>query len=157
MDSGKRQLGKIGYVKSGEEDHGVITCSVGIDFSGSHQGFGNLCLDSQLVVSFEKELCDVFAVDNTEKLIGQECYALRCFGHWNDTIEGLESVKTGKRFTLTSWKRKYITDTWITNPLSNRINSLNARIVQAQRRIEEDKLELARCELAYTNWDKDEI
>ena len=43
MDS-KKELGTISYVHQGPEDHGVLTCSIGIDFKGSHQAFGNLCL-----------------------------------------------------------------------------------------------------------------
>ena len=51
MKDSKREPGVIADVWSGkDEDHDILTCSIGIDFKGGgHQGFGQLCLDENLL------------------------------------------------------------------------------------------------------------
>jgi hypothetical protein len=157
VNSEKRAPGKISNVKQGAEDHGIITCSVGIDFvEGGHQGFGLLALNDALVAHFVEDLCAVFDVKQPEDLVGQECFALRCFGHWNDTIEGLDSVKTGKRFTLTSWKRKRIPDVEHESPLKRQMTHLAASMSASMRRFAEDAAKLGTAEREYTDWEATE-
>jgi hypothetical protein len=154
MKDGKREFGTISSVKSGKEDHDILTCSVGVDFSGGHQGFGNLILDEDLIVSFERELCEAFGVRATKELVGKKCFALRCFGHWNDNIEGLESLDTGKRFTLNGWRKRNVKNFEVISPLEQRKKSLHANIEWARRRIADSELELARIDKEYTSWDE---
>jgi len=105
MSNSKKQRGIIKDVFVGEEDRGITTCSVGIEFKGSYQSFGNLCLtkddSNDYLELFTKDICNVFGVNDYNDLVGKECYALRCFEGWNESIEGLETLD-GKRFTITS-------------------------------------------------------
>src|SRR5574342_1403891 len=100
--NGNRQLGKIIDIFFGEEDHGILTCIVYIQFSknGSQQGFGALAFKSDLHANdFVQDLCNLFEVEKLHQLKDKECYALRCFGE-RDYIEGLENPKTGKKFLI---------------------------------------------------------
>jgi hypothetical protein len=150
MRDSKRELGKIDYVRSGKEDHGILTCSIGIDFNGdSHQGFGGLCLDTDLIKSFKKDLCKTFGVKKIEDLVGKECFALRCFGFLNDNIEGLETLD-GKKFTISTWRKKHFTNA--SNPLEQRFKHLVSEINHARRQIKEAEQDLAQLDSEYTNW-----
>jgi len=65
MSNSKKQRGIIKDVFVGEEDRGITTCSVGIEFKGSYQSFGNLCLKDNFgdyLESFTKDICNVFSV-----------------------------------------------------------------------------------------------
>lgn len=152
MDDRKRELGTISDVKYGvEPDHGIVTCSLGIDFKGSQQGFGNLCLDDDLLKDFLKELCATFGVKKPKDLKSKACYALRCFSSWNENIEGLESVDTKKRFIISKWRRKHFPNS--DNPLQAKINRLQSDIVCAERRITDAERELKTIKDKYTSWE----
>lgn len=153
MKDSKRELGKIEDVFSGKEDHDILTLSVGVGFKGAHQGFGSLMLNEKLIISFEKELCDTFDVKNINELIGEACYALRCFDYWNANIEGLESVKTGKKFTLTGWRRRHLPANEIKSPLQVEEEYHNSRISSAQRNIQVSQYELENIKSKYTDWE----
>ncbi len=146
---GKRELGTIVDVWSGKEDHGILTCSIGIDFRGSHQGFGNLCLDKKILPDFMEGVCETFGVKTLNELVGKQCYALRCFSHWNEPIEGLETLD-GKRFTLFSWRKKHFPNS--KSPYEERISSLKNRIASDMRRIDDAYKELRKIHTEYTDW-----
>jgi len=150
--SDKREHGRVYNVNYGVElDHGIITCSVGIEFTGGgYQSFGNLILDNDLLKSFMGDLCATFEVDNIEDINGKECYALRCFGYNNDHIEGIETA-SGKKMTLTSWRKKHFPDTL--SPLEEEIKRLGSRIEQAQNSIGRAISELSTVQTRYTNWE----
>ena len=80
---GKRELGIVDYVTYGKEDHDILTCSIGIDFDGSHQGFGGLCLDEKVGPDFVNSICELFDVSFLKDIVGKKVYALRCFSDWN--------------------------------------------------------------------------
>ena len=151
MKEAKRELGKISDFRSGEEDHGIITCVIGIDFNGSHQGFGCLALDEDLLSKFEQDVCDTFNVKTMDELIGKSCYALRCFGFHNDPIEGLESVDTGKRFTISSWRKKHVSIKH-DSPLQRKIKDLKSRIESNRANIIRYTSELESIYSDYTDW-----
>jgi len=147
----KREHGKIDNVSYGlEPDHRCITCSIGVKFSGGgYQSFGNLILDDGLLKSFLADLCATFEVDNVDDMVGKECYVLKCFGYNNDYIEGLESI-SGKRMTLTSWRKKHFPDTL--SPLDVEIKRIGSRITQAQNTINTAIQDLSTVQSRYTDW-----
>ncbi len=149
--SSKRDCGRIINVSHGvEPDHGFLTCSIGIEFSGGgYQSFGNLVLDDVLLKSFLDDLCSTFSVGIPEDLMGKECYALRCFGYNNDHIEGLETA-SGKKMTLTKWRKKHFPDTL--SPLDEEIKRLSSRIEQAQNSISRAITDLSKVQSEYTDW-----
>lgn len=104
--SRQRQSGTIISAVTGHEG-GKPCCTVQIAFKGSQQAFTGLELDG-MVKQFCKELCGCFGVEKLEELQGKRCYALRCWGHQGDLIEGLASIDTNKVFTLTGWRRRQL-------------------------------------------------
>jgi hypothetical protein len=84
-----REKGKIIDVFRGKEDHGILTINIGVEFEGgSHQGFGNLCLDSEeMADDLVADLCAVFNVKKLKDLVGKKCYALRCSITWTQTLK----------------------------------------------------------------------
>jgi hypothetical protein len=143
-----REPGTIESVFSGEEDHGIPTVSVRIDFDGgSTQSFGGLCLDGKTKPDFERSLCAVFGVRRLVDLEGQRCVALRYFDAWGETIEGLEAPD-GRRFVLTEWRRRH----WpkmVKSPLEERRESLERSIESHLRRVREMEEELRRIDAEY--------
>lgn len=148
----KREPGIIENFSSGKEDHGIYTCSIGIGFKSSYQGFGNICLDEKLLFHFKNEVCKIFKVKTTKELIGKECFALRCFGDWGDTIEGLENPLNGKRFIIRNWCLKYIPDYKDESPLERRRKHCLSRIESAYRQISSAEKELQTIDSNYTEW-----
>lgn len=149
-DDRRRELGRIEKIFDGPEDHGIDTVSIGVDFGSAHQAFGNLCL-GKYRDSFVKELCETFGVGSIVELEGKECFALRCWGFWNDTIEGLESVETGRRFTITGWrKRNKIPGP--ESPLAARKESLTREILFLDRKKAQLTSELNDIRIDYEDW-----
>lgn len=155
MNERQRELGTIDDVWSGVEDHGVLTCNIGVNFGGTHQGFGGLCLDPESLKAFVAELCEAFGVRDREALVGQRCYALRALGEWNEPIERLESLGTGRRFTITGFRRRHYPK-HATSRLEDEIRSARGEIEWAQRRANEARERLARLESnesGYVDWE----
>jgi hypothetical protein len=148
-----RVLGTVTYVRYGKEDHDIFTCSIGIDFNGYHQSFGNIFLDAQKKgPAFRDAICQLFGIDtkNWEKeLVGKQCYGLYNFPYWNDPIEGLESLD-GRRFTITKFARQFDE---VASPLQRRKESLNRDIAHIERRILETKLSLKKLDDDFTSWE----
>ncbi len=148
--NGKRELGTISYVKYGTEasDGRWFTVSLGIEFEGFHQGFGGLALDAEKYgPDYVADLCKTFNVKDYKKLAGKKCYALRLTDGWNETIEGLESVDTGLRFTHTEWRRKHWPDT--PSPLEARKAEIRERAAALRRRADQAERELAEIDSDY--------
>lgn len=158
MKDRRREAGIIEDVQSGTEDHGIKTVYIYFKYDGGGvQGFGGLMLgrgddkDNTSVNNFIADVCSVFGVSRLEQLKGKRGYALKCFGGFNETIEGLES-EYGRRFTLTSWRKKYFKD--IKSPFEERKESLERDIQRSQERIEQQKQELKTLKKDYKDWDK---
>ena len=95
------------------------------------------------------DLCAIFGVTDYEALIGQECYALRCFQFGE--IEGIESVKTGKRFTHTAWRRKHFPETL--SPLEHKMESLRFARAELFKQISEIDENLLTAYGRYVSWE----
>lgn len=145
----KRERGTIENVFFGTEDHGILTCSVGIDFGGSFQYFGNIALDEKLGKDFVERLCSTFSVRDLRALNGLPVFALRCFGGWNESIEGLEA-ESGQRFILTEWRRRHFPSSL--DPLQQARESGERTIASCQRRIADERKRLAQLDADYTAW-----
>ena len=150
----KRERGVIESVFSGREpDHDVITCSLHIDFGGGCQGFGNLILNDRLLPLFVSALCETFGVATFEDLKGKECFALRCWGFHSDCIEGVESVDTGKRFTIHGW-RTSVGVKGVNSPLESRKQYLLNDLASHERRAQEILHTLHTLDEDYTDWSR---
>ena len=147
----RRERGRLGKPFVGKEDHGIMTVQIPVSFRGSGQGFGGLCLDDGLDKPFVRDLCEAFGVRDVLRLEGAECYALRCWGFWNDRIEGLESVATGRRFTLTGFCRRHIGKA-VLSPIELRAKSILSEIAWAERRAAEELEKLAKVRVGYIDW-----
>lgn len=147
-----RERGTIDSVFLGEEDHGILTCSIGVKFSGTHQGFGNLCLgNAKYADDFVACLCRTFGVATLDGLKGKACYALRCFDSLSTQIEGLEA-ETGARFMLTSWRRRHWPET--KSPLEEARASLESTLDHLRRRLAETSRDLNSVSSRYFDWEK---
>jgi len=111
-------------------------------------------LSDELAPDFVQQLRKTFGVPSIESLVGKECYALRCWGFYNDSIEGLESVDTGKRFVLTAWRIKHFPDA--KSPAINRRRYLLSEIAQHKRRWQELEVELDTLLDGYVDWSQDD-
>jgi len=146
----KRILGIITNVWSGVEDHGILTCSIQVDFSrGGVQSFGNLCLTEETMADFIKSLCKTFGVNDIKELTGKQCYVLKCFSHFNEPIEGLEALD-GERFTISSWRKRVFPD--FKSAYEERIDSIKRRIDSNLNSVRNSVAELASLEKDYTDW-----
>lgn len=101
-------------------DRGVIVFEMWLKNETWEQGFQSPALDAvnvfrhfgepmpptPLLDSYVKALCAAFGTDDYRKLVGEKAYALFSFGEHNETIEGLESARTGRRFVHTTWARE---------------------------------------------------
>lgn len=101
-------------------DRGVIVFEMWLESETWEQGFQSPALDAvnvfrhfgepmpptPLLDSYVKALCAAFGTDDYRKLVGEKAYALFSFGEHNEMIEGLESARTGRRFTHTTWARE---------------------------------------------------
>lgn len=146
-----RVLGEIDSVWSGTEDHGVISATVNCTAIGSYsQGFGGLNLTPQLLKDFINDLTNTFGVLSFNALVGQKCYLLYSIGNYNERIEGLESVVTGRRFTITGFQKRHGSKT---NKLADLSKDLNDAIKRTQERIELYKKELSLLEGRFVDWE----
>lgn len=95
-----REAGTVARAYVEEGDRGIQTVWVHIGFPSGQQGFGGIHLGlaphNPLVRSFVRDLCEAFDVDDIKKLEGKACYALRCFNHFSDFIEGIVEAELAK-------------------------------------------------------------
>lgn len=148
--SNLRQPGNITGHFHGEEDHGIMTVMIYLQFSdgGGSQGFGGLALQQPgLANDFIRDLCSTFGVRRLSELKNAPCFALRCFDESSAPIQGLESGMTGKKFVIATWARKHFPDTL--DPLDARRQILRDQIVHDRRRLREKEDELAQLAKNY--------
>ena len=152
-DKNKRERGTIKHARLETADNGINTLWLSIEFPGSSQGFGGLALDDhRLAISFCHELCKAFDASGVRQLEGMACFALRCWGTNNDPIVGLESVDTGKRFTLVGWRRRQ----GFADPgeLARQTEHLRNELAWAKRRAAELEHEIEVVAYGYTDWEQ---
>ena len=156
-----RQPGVIAATHYGVEDHGILTCSIQIEFDDhGSQGFGNLCLNPTIGPDFVKSVCETFSLsfsDDLQKslkqMVGLRCFGLYCFGKHNESIEGLEDMVTGRRFLLTQWRRKHFPKK-TPSPLEAARNELKSQIVNAWAVVKRAEAELKDLDNKYYDWEK---
>ena len=145
------EAGTIVSVFTGRDaDRGFLTAHVSIDFEASHQAFGCVVFDTdEHLADFVEDLLCIFGVREVPELVGKPVIALRCFGGWNEPIEGLEA-ESGRRFILTEWRRKFWPDS--KSPLEARRMSTKATIASLERRIREEQVKLDALDAEYVEW-----
>lgn len=161
MDERKRQRGVIKRVTHGKDDHGLLVFNADIDFGNSGQGF-QCALDPDLGPRWMIELCNIFAVSSSPRftysvgeewdLEGEECYALRSFSYNNAYIVGLESVKTGRRFTRSGFMKKHRPD-GAKSELAYELESRCREIQFFIRRIREERERMKEVREDYVDWE----
>jgi hypothetical protein len=122
--------GKIRSVQWGLEDrwneHNTVTVFLDLENGFSHS-FGTLLLTSETQENFLDDLFEAFDVKREKgwekKLIGKECFVLYAF-NLSDSPEGLQSLETGKRITLTGFRRRHV-DPYTPSPLRAKELSLS--------------------------------
>ena len=126
------------------------TVNVGIEFKSSYQGFGGLMLDEKNIKEFVSQLCYTFGVKKESELAGKECFALRAFSTWNEPIVGLESVDTGRKFTVMAFR----TSQGFESPTAyeSEVKSLKNRIASAERQISDAENRLQKLASDYVEW-----
>ena len=100
---------------------------------------------------FRAALCETFGVAHLSDLAGKRCFALSSFSDDYRSPDGIESVDTGKRLLINSWRRKW-------NPEEPTVLESHRRIVEAelseaQRRAVNLALALANIDADYTDWE----
>lgn len=138
-----------------EPDHGILTTRIMFKAaSGYHQGFGNICLDKKSGPDFVEELCHTFGVTHIRNIVGKRCFALYSFGRYNDPIDGLLSVDTGKKFVIDTWRRKHWPTKVSKNKLVDEQERIRGQIAHFEQRIQEYKQELKRLPETFYNWEE---
>lgn len=82
----------------GFEDHGIFTFSLGLDYGGTHQGAGLLCLSGGDPTTYMESGIELLAatlkvvgVEQWEKLKGRSVVALFDTDEWSAPVRGLEN------------------------------------------------------------------
>lgn len=115
----------------------------------SHQGFGGCFSSEDEAADFAEGVRRAFAVPTIEALKGEVCFALRCWDHYSATIEGIESARTGSRFTKSGWAAARGDDY---NPLAVAQRSLISEAAHLRRRLAETEQRLATIADGYVAW-----
>lgn len=98
---------KIEYTMLGLEDHGIFTATVGLDYGGSGQGFGQYCLKGEAAYVFISRVLEVVGCEQWEHLPGKPCRVeaehskVHKIGHylrdeWFDPVKEFEKLKKEK-------------------------------------------------------------
>ena len=150
---GTHEEAVVDKVFYGKEDHGILTCCLYLRLGtgGSGQGFGNLVLDPETSgPDFKRSLSEFFGKP-FDAIVGSKCFALRCWGHFQDHIVGLE-LPSGKRFTLYAWRKKHWPDTQ--TPLEERRKGSRNEIAWLERRLREERERLENIAEGYVDWER---
>jgi hypothetical protein len=96
---------KIDSTMLGVEDHGIMTCMIGLDYGGSHQGFGGYSFDgpkgrksktgdrigTAFGCEFIRRVLEVVGVETWEQLKGKHVRVKR-EGGWNGSIVSIGNI-----------------------------------------------------------------
>ena len=142
----------------GEEDHGVLTAYVRLEFGGE-QGFGGLCLDERTGPEFKKRVVELFSSQPNpasarsawENIVGRSCFVLRCWGELNTPIDGLEVE--GKRFLISKFRREMWPERQFLSEFEQKQARIVERIAWAARCIHEGTEKLAALKDEYYDWE----
>jgi hypothetical protein len=144
-----REEAVIESVVSGKEDHGIETVYIRLQFKGSFQVFGGLCLqDVAGSREYLSEVCAIFNVAESKQLVGQKCIAL--YSTPCGCIEGLEAPN-GKRFTHYGFIKRHCPGKERT-PTEKARESLESDIRHHRRRLAESEEKLRNFK-ELVNWE----
>lgn len=107
---------------------------------GENVVFGGLYIPGDLLVKFINELRDVFQVSGLRQLTGCKCICYRSFPttvFYNERFEGIESVDTGKRMTLTGFRQRHCGLSKSHGILADRMSDLSEGIRNHRKKLEE--------------------
>lgn len=134
-----------------EESHGVLTTDLYLTFGSGMQMFGGLAFDSMTGAhDYLTELCAAFGVQHFVDLRGKRCFALYSFGKYNELIEGLESVDTGRRFVQNAWRAKHCPGT--PSVLEQKQARVRAEVARMERQIAESTTKLDALAREFVDW-----
>ena len=153
---GQREAGEITSCSMGaDEDWGFITSWVQVDFHGSTQGFGGITMDDKMLAAWRAELLGCFGVKDPKDLVGKKCRALRCWGGFNDTIEGLESYDTGRVLTKTAFLRRHVKNPMeVKTPIEYKKQSLRRHFEMLSRQLADCFHDLDTLHEDYVEWEE---
>lgn len=132
-----------------EPDHGILVLEIGCLFEGSHQGF-QACVDEKLGPKMVEEVCALFGVQTVDQLVGRQCFVLRNFPYWNESIEGFEV--DGKRWTRTGCVRRHAPE-HARDPLEAREEGVRAHIAALAESIQRQTNELRKLRGDFVAWE----
>jgi hypothetical protein len=138
-----------------DNDHGGLTTWVHLKLDGWHQGFGGLMLDAGLADDYVRDLCVAFGVRGLDELVGKECCALYSFNDSTETIEGLESIDTRRRFLHNAWRKKHFPET--KSILEQQRERLKSTLAWAEIRAREARSDLAKLTDSYIDWESEPL
>ena len=148
----------LGTIKSvscddSENNRGLWSSWIFIDFEdGGSQGFGGLYLKNKTIAThYMHSVCAAFGVPSWDDLVEKKCYALKNFGGYEESINGIESVDTGFRFTHYKWRKELFPEQ-TKDPFEERAESIKASIINMERDIIEKKKALANLKSKYKAW-----
>lgn len=153
MQNNKKRAAVVTDVFYGLEEHGILSCSIMLEFvvGGASQSFGGVNLSAKgSGVDFYNSICRLFRVQDLDQIVGKRCYALYCFGNYNEHIEGIET-EYGDRFTLTKFMRKY--DPTIKDPLEKEKQRQFDVIEHSVERIMNASKKIKDLVSIYSNWE----
>ena len=96
-------------------------------------------------------VCAAFGVPTWDDLVEKKCYALKNFGGYGDSIDGIESVDTGFKFTHYKWRKNMFPEQ-TKDPFEERSESIKASISNMERNLISKKNELANLKSKYKAW-----
>lgn len=135
--------------------HDILTVDLYLDFtSGMCQSFGGLCLDDKLAPSYIQSICQTFGVTEFPQLVDKKCYALYSFDGWNESIEGLESADTGRRFLHEVWRRENCPNVVRKTILERRSEEMFSTALRLEKQAKEVRQRLQFLGNHFVDWEK---
>jgi hypothetical protein len=150
-----RTKGVIDKVETGWHDgdfpHYIV---IGIDDEAGYQCMIISCNDQQQHDEALAQLRRLFMVDDNDKLVGCDCYALRYFPEHNTPVAGLEAAN-GARWTLSGFSRSQGFKP--SHPLQQERERRQSEIAWMRRRIAEEQERLDQVEERMAAWLEEEL
>ena len=143
----RRELGIIeSWGVKWESSHDVWSATIVFDFvNGGGQAF-QACLPKDLIDVWKAEIITLFG---TQDIVGKRAYALRYWGKYNETIEGVEYKR--RIWTRHGFQKRHCNEVVI-SPIAQKKNSIQSEINSFNRRVVGLKQELLTINNNYIDW-----
>jgi hypothetical protein len=109
-DDWHRKNAKITRTMFGWEDHGILTFVLTLDYGGSGQGAGMICLSGGKPTTYMErglellaDLMGAVGVERWEDLPGKSVVALFNRDEWSSPVRGIENFLGDKRVVWTDY------------------------------------------------------